>query len=66
MNDQELKKYIIMNNKDIFLDEDNRYIIKSIKFYKRNYKDLLKETTTKFDNITFKTIKSKYQYNLNT
>ena len=64
MNYQELKKYMKMN-KDLLLDGDN-YIIKSIKFYNRNYRDLLKETTSNFDNITYKTIKSKYEYNLNT
>ena len=64
MNYQELKKYIAMNKNLIFGGDDN-YIIKSIKFYNRNYRDLLKETTSNFDNITFKTIKSKYEYNLN-
>ena len=64
MNYQELKKYILMN-KNLLLDADDNYIIKSIKFYNRNYRELLKETTTNFDNITFKTIKSKYEYNLN-
>ena len=63
MNDKELKKYMTMN-KDKILDGDN-YIIKSIRFYKRNYRELLKETTSNFDNITFKTIKSKFEYNLN-
>ena len=63
MNDQELKNYITMN-KGKLLGDDN-YIIKSIRFYKRNYRELLKETTTNFDNITYKTIKSKYEYNLN-
>ena len=64
MNYQDLKKYILMN-KNLLLDADDNYIIKSIKFYNRNYRELLKETTTNFDNITFKTIKSKYEYNLN-
>ena len=64
MNYQELKKYMAMNKNLIFGGDDN-YIIKSIKFYNRNYRDLLKETTSNFDNITFKTIKSKYEYNLN-
>ena len=64
MNYQDLKKYILMN-KDLLLGLDDNYIIKSLRFYKRNYRDLLKETTTNFDNITFKTIKSKYEYNLN-
>ena len=63
MNYQELKKYIKMN-KDLLFEGDD-YILKSIKFYNRNYKDLLKETTSNFDNITYKTIKSKFDYNLN-
>ena len=63
MNYQELKQYIKMN-KDLLFENDN-YIIKSLKFYNRNYRELLKETTTNFDNITYKTIKSKYHYNLN-
>lgn len=64
MNYQELKKYILMN-KDLLLGVDDNYIIKSLRFYNRNYRELLKETATNFDNITFKTIKSKYEYNLN-
>ena len=64
MNYQELKKYMAMNQ-DLILGGEDNYIIKSIKFYNRNYRDLLKETTSNFDNITFKTIKSKYDYNLN-
>ena len=63
MNYQELKKYITMNKEALF-GNDN-YIIKSLRFYNRNYKELLKETTSNFDNVTFKTIKSKYEYNLN-
>ncbi len=63
MNYQELKKYITMN-KEALIGNDN-YIIKSLRFYNRNYKELLKETTSNFDNVTFKTIKSKYEYNLN-
>ena len=63
MNYQELKQYINMNKKLLF--ENDNYIVKSLRFYNRNYKELLKETTTNFDNITYKTIKSKYQYNLN-
>ena len=39
----------------------NDNIIKSLKFYSKNFKDLLKETSShKFDNITYKTIKNKY------
>ena len=57
MNYQELKKYITMNKEALF-GNDN-YIIKSLRFYNRNYKELLKETTSNFDNVTFKTIKSK-------
>ena len=64
MNYQELKKYMEMNQ-GLILGGDDNYIIKSIKFYNRNYRELLKETTSNFDNITYKTIKSKYEYNLN-
>ena len=51
-------------NKELLFGNDN-YIIKSLRFYNRNYKELLKETTSNFDNVTFRTIKSKYEYNLN-
>jgi len=38
--------------------ESNNYVAKSMKFYHKNYEDLLKEgLLTKFDNVTYKTIK---------
>ena len=59
MNSNALIDYLITNKKDAFQINDN--VIKSLKFYSKNFKDLLKETSSsKFDNITYKTIKSKY------
>ena len=38
--------------------KSNNYVAKSMKFYNKNYEDLLKEgMLTKFDNVTLKTIK---------
>ena len=38
--------------------ESNNYVAKSMKFYHKNYEDLLKEgLLNKFDNVTYKTIK---------
>ena len=38
--------------------ESNNYIAKTMKFYHKNYEDLLKEgLLNKFDNVTYKTIK---------
>ena len=59
MNSKTLIDYLLINKKEAF--NNNNEIIKSLKFYNKNYKDLLKEnTSSKFDNITYKTIKSKY------
>lgn len=44
-----------LNNKDNTINKD--YIVKSLKFYNRNYDDLLKENLiTRFDNVTYKAI----------
>ena len=41
------------------LKDANNYIAKSMKFYNKNYEDLMKEgLLTKFDNVTYKSIKS--------
>ena len=59
MNSNTLIDYLLINKKEAFQNNDE--IIKSLKFYSKNFKDLLKETSSsKFDNITYKTIKSKY------
>ena len=59
MNSNALIDYLVINKKEAFQNNDN--IIKSLKFYSKNFKDLLKETSSsKFDNITYKTIKNKY------
>ena len=59
MNSKAFIDYLLINKKKAYENSDN--IIKSLKFYKKNFKDLLKETSSsKFDNITFKTIKKKY------
>ena len=48
--------YLVNNRED--LGKTNPYVAKSMKFYKKNYNDLLKEgQLTKFDNVTLKTIK---------
>ena len=48
--------YLVNNQSDI--KNSNNYIAKSMKFYHKNYEDLLKEgMLSKFDNVTLKTIK---------
>ena len=48
--------YLINNRGNV--RNANNYITKSMKFYRKNYEDLLKEgLLTRFDNVTFKTIK---------
>ena len=59
MNAQELKTFLAINKNKLSGCED---IIKSLRFYNKNYRELLKETNTNFDNITLKTIKNKYDY----
>ena len=40
------------------LEKGNDYIAKSMKFYNKNYDDLMKESLlSRFDNVTYKTIK---------
>ena len=47
----------LMNNKSD-VETANNYVAKSMKFYRKNYEDLLKEgLLNKFDNVTYKTIK---------
>ena len=47
----------LFNNQEEF-KKANHYLVKSLKFYNKNYEDLLKEgMLTKFDNVTLKTIK---------
>ena len=59
MNSNALIDYLLVNKKDSF---QNNEIMKSLKFYNKNFNDLLKETSSgKFDNITYKTIKNKYE-----
>ena len=50
---------------DINLLKKNKgYISKSIKFYNKNYQDLMKEgLLTKFDNVTYKTIRPNTKIN---
>lgn len=48
--------YLLSNKEDS--KNANNYIAKSMKFYHKNYEDLIKEgILSKFDNVTFKTIK---------
>ena len=59
MNSNTLIDYLLGNTKIALQNNDT--IIKSLKFYTKNFKDLLKEISgNKFDNITYKTIKNKY------
>ena len=45
-------------NKQADSQKSNNYLTKSMKFYHKNYEDLLKEgMLSRFDNVTFKTIK---------
>ena len=40
------------------IQKENNYIAKSMRFYKKNYEDLMKEgMLNRFDNVTYKTIK---------
>ena len=49
----------LLNNREDFKNSNN-YVVKSMKFYHKNYDDLIKEgMLTKFDNVTLKTIKPK-------
>ena len=60
MNSNKLIDYLLINRKGALQNNDS--IIKSLKFYSKNFQDLLKETSSgKFDNITYKTIKKKYE-----
>ena len=52
-------------NKQGDIKNSNNYVAKSMKFYKKNYEDLLKEgLLTKFDNVTFKSIKPEIKMDL--
>jgi hypothetical protein len=58
LNSNNLIDYLLVNRKEAFKNNDE--IMRSLKFYKKNFKDFLKEgSISKFDNITYKTIKSK-------
>ena len=47
-------------------NESAHYLKKSLKFYRKNYKELIKEgLLNKFDNVTFKSIKPKISKELN-
>ena len=47
-------------------NESAHYLKKSLKFYRKNYKELIKEgLLNKFDNVTFKSIKPKVSKELN-
>jgi hypothetical protein len=60
MNSNKLIDYLLINKKEALQNNDD--IIKSLKFYSKNFKDLLKETSSgKFDNVTYKTIQKKYE-----
>ena len=49
--------YLLNKNADI--EYSNNYVAKSMKFYHKNYENLLKEgMLSRFDNVTLKTIKS--------
>ena len=48
--------YLINNRGNV--RNSNNYVAKSMKFYRKNYEDLLKEgMLSRFDNVTFKTIR---------
>ena len=60
MNSNKPIDYLLINKKEALQNNDD--IIKSLKFYNKNFKDLLKETSSgKFDNVTYKTIQKKYE-----
>ena len=56
MNSEQFVENALGNKKEI--ESNNNYIAKSMKFYNKNYEDLMKESLlSRFDNVTFKTIK---------
>lgn len=56
LNSNKFLENALGNTKD--LKTENDYIAKSMKFYNKNFDDLLKESMlTKFDNVTYKTIR---------
>ncbi len=56
----------INENDNAKIEQINQYIKKSMRFYNKNLDDLTRENTTnKFDNITFKTVKRKNKFNEN-
>ena len=56
--------YLLNNQGDI--KKANNYVTKSMKFYHKNYEDLLKEgMLSKFDNVTLKTIKPEIKVDYN-
>ena len=56
--------YLLNNQGDI--KKANNYVAKSMKFYHKNYEDLLKEgMLSKFDNVTLKTIKPEIKVDFN-
>ena len=58
MNSNAIVDYLLSNRKEDL--KDNNEIIRSLKFYKKYYKEILKEGNFRqFDNVTYKTIKSK-------
>ena len=56
--------YLLNNQGDI--KKANNYVAKSMKFYHKNYEDLLKEgMLSRFDNVTLKTIKPEIKVDFN-
>ena len=58
----------LLNSKSMFSDllkkkKNMNYIEKSLRFYNKNYKDLMKDgQLTKFDNVTFKAIPNNFYF----
>ena len=56
----------LMKKEEIKKDKNSltQYVDKSLKFYNKNFEDLLKESMlTKFDGVTYKSIKRKSKMN---
>ena len=44
------------------IEQVNQYIKKQMRFYNKNYEELNEASNNRFDNVTFKTVKSKFKY----
>ena len=58
LNSKQFVEYALGEKTRKEMEKSNNYMAKSMKFYKKNYEELMKEgLLSKFDNVTYKTIK---------